>query len=327
MNFRTEVELPEKVAEIRHSDQIILFGSCFAENIGGLLKENKFRCDMNPFGILYNPLSIVQALRELLEGKSYVESDLFFSKGRWNSWMHHSIYSAESSEEVLSRINNRLVDAKARLLTADWLIVTWGTAYVYFLEGEKVVANCHKQPERLFKRRKLSVDEIVGDWKNMIDDIRKVNSHLKVLFTVSPIRHAKDGMHGNQLSKATLLLAVHELCANCSDCYYFPSYEIVLDELRDYRFYDDDMVHPSRMAINYLWECFIRCYFCDETLDFMKAWAEVRKGLSHKPFNPESEAYRSFLSQIVLKIYGWKEKLPYIDVQNEIEICETRLKI
>jgi hypothetical protein len=147
------------------------------------------------------------------------------------------------------------------------------------------------------------------------------------LLTVSPIRHAKDGMHGNQLSKATLLLAADELCRRCPDCFYFPSYEIMMDELRDYRFYADDMLHPSKMAVEYIWECFCRCYFSKETRGVMTEWAEIKKALAHKPFYPDSEAYRKFLSQIVLKIARIKEKLPYLEVKKELELCECRLKI
>ena len=328
MNFRVQVELPERETEILHSERIMLFGSCFAENIGNLLAENKFRCDMNPFGVLYNPLSIVGALRQIMDGKRYGEADLFASSGRWHSWMHHSDFSASSPEACLELINGRMEKASSSLDHLDWLMVTWGTAYAYVLkETGCVVGNCHKQPDRLFDRKRLGVDEIVEAWVGLLSDLRKRNPNLKVLFTVSPIRHAKDGMHGNQLSKATLLLAIDELCARCPNCHYFPSYEILMDELRDYRFYADDMLHPSARAVEYVWECFGKCYFGAKTQEVMKEWTEIKKGISHKPFDPESEAYRSFLSQIVLKIARIKEKLPYLEVQKEMELCESRLKI
>ena len=328
MNFRTQVELPVKEAEIRHSEQIVLFGSCFAENIGNLLRENKFRCDMNPFGVLYNPLSIVCALNQILERKEYREEDLFLSKGVWHSWMHHSQFSSASSTECLDKINYRLRKSFTELSCADWLIITWGTAYVYLhQEKQEVVGNCHKQSEKMFKRLMLNVDTIIEEYQAVLSEIKKCNPKLKVLLTVSPIRHVRDGMHGNQLSKATLLLAANEICRTCSDCFYFPSYEIVMDELRDYRFYAEDMVHPSQMTIEYIWECFSQCYFSQETQAVMREWAEIRRALNHKPYYPESEAYRTFLSQIVLKIVRMKEKLPYLEVQKEIELCESRLKI
>ena len=328
MNFRTQVELPERETEIRHSERIMLFGSCFAENIGNLLKENKFRCDVNPFGVLYNPLSIANALNQILEGKEYREEDLFFSGGLWHSWMHHSDFSAPSQEEALALVNSRLTKAKENLAKADWLVMTWGTAYVYIhQEMQKVVGNCHKQPDKTFRRLMLNAEAFVEECRDVLKKCREVNPNLKVLFTVSPIRHAKDGMHGNQLSKATLLLAIDEICRTCQNCLYFPSYEIVMDELRDYRFYSDDMIHLSSKAVEYIWECFSRCYFSKETQAIMKEWAEVKRALDHKPFRPNSDAYRAFLSQIVLKIMQMKEKFPYLEVQKEMELCESRLKM
>ena len=328
MNFRTQVELPERETEIRHSERIMLFGSCFAENIGNLLKENKFRCDVNPFGVLYNPLSIANALNQILEGKEYEEEDLFFSGGLWHSWMHHSDFSAPSQEEALALMNFRLAKAKENLAKADWLVMTWGTAYVYIhQEMQKVVGNCHKQPDKTFRRLMLNAEAFVEECRGVLKKCREVNPNLKVLFTVSPIRHAKDGMHGNQLSKATLLLAIDEICRTCPDCFYFPSYEIIMDELRDYRFYADDMIHLSSKSVEYIWECFSRCYFSKETQAVMKEWMEIKKALDHKPFRPDSDAYRAFLSQIVLKIMQMKEKFPYLEVQKEIELCESRLKL
>jgi len=328
MNFRTQVELPEKEAKIAHSERIMLWGSCFVENIGKLLVENKFRCEVNPLGVLYNPLSIAKSLRQVLVKRVYGETDLFQAGGMWHSWMHHSDFSSGSLEGCLGKINGGMKKVADALSDTDWLVVTWGTAYVYSLrQTQEVVGNCHKQPEKLFVRTRLKVAEIVEVWKNLLDELVVLNPRLKVLFTVSPIRHAKDGMHGNQLSKSTLLLAVDELCATCPDCYYFPSYEIVMDELRDYRFYADDMLHPSAKAVEYIWECFCRCYFTKETREVMKEWEEIKKGLEHKPFDPESETYRKFLSQIVLKITQIKEKFPYLEVQKELELCESRLKI
>ena len=327
MNFRTHVELPEKEVKIAHSERIMLWGSCFVENIGNLLKENKFRCEVNPLGILYNPISIAESIQQVLVKKVYEETDLFQSGGMWHSWMHHSDFSSFSSKECLKRINRNMAMVADTLSHTDWLVMTWGTAYVYYLQqNQMIVGNCHKQPEKLFVRKRLEVAEIVEVWKRLLDGLRTLNPQLKVMFTVSPIRHAKDGMHGNQLSKSVLLLAVDELCRTCSDCYYFPSYEIVMDELRDYRFYADDMLHASEKAVEYIWECFCQCYFNKKTREIIKEWESVKRALEHKPFNPESETYRNFLSQIVLKISQIKEKFPYLEVQKEMELCESRLK-
>lgn len=326
MDFRTKVELPGKETEIRHSDRILLFGSCFAENVSKLLVGNKFRCDVNPFGILYNPCSVGLALRQIADGKVYTSDDLFEADGLWHSWMHHGDFSAPEADACLEKVNTRLKAAAAVLDMQDWLIVTWGTAYVYFhRELRQVVGNCHKQSERLFERHRLSVGEIVDEWLPLLHELKARNPKLKVMLTVSPIRHLRDGLHANQLSKGTLLLAADELCRQMSDVHYFPAYEILTDELRDYRFYAEDMTHPSEVAVKYVWECFSETCFSAETKRILKEWEAVRKGLAHRPSRPDTEAYRTFISQIVLKITQIKEKLPYIEVQKELELCEPRL--
>lgn len=327
MDFRTKVELPLKQASIAHEDKLMLWGSCFAENIGKRLLENKFSCDVNPFGVLYNPLSIAEALQELKERKLYTPDCLMERQGSWFSLMHHSSFSSRSQEECLSRINSRLKEGTVHLEEADWLIFTWGTARVYeWKETERIVGNCHKLPDNCFTRRMLSVEEIVSVYQDLLEGLHGRYTGLKVLFTVSPIRHAKDGMHGNQLNKAVLLLAIEELCSRLPYCHYFPAYEIMMDELRDYRFYADDMLHPSSLAIDYIWKCFCDTFFGPSTLKVMNEWEKIRKGLEHRPFDVQSEAYQCFLSQILLKIEALKEKFPYLDVQNEIELCQALLK-
>ncbi len=327
MEFRTKVELPVGQGEIRHSDSISLWGSCFAENIGKLLSDNKFDCDVNPFGVLYNPLSIAKSMSILLDGKTYHEKDLRFDKGIWYSLMHHSSFSSTNLSECLEKINLRIVKGREMLGKARWIIFTWGTARVYeWKETGEIVGNCHKLPDRLFTRRLLGVEEVVSVFGSLLKKIHLINPDAQFLFTVSPIRHAKDGMHGNQLNKAVLLLAIEKLCREIPSCHYFPSYEIMLDELRDYRFYADDMLHPTPLAVNYIWECFCSSFFTADTLRIMKDWQEIRKALEHRPFDAKSEAYYTFLSQIMLKIERLKEKFPYLDVQNEIALCQTRLK-
>ncbi len=327
MEFRTKVELPVGQGEIRHSDSISLWGSCFAENIGKLLSDNKFDCDVNPFGVLYNPLSIAKSMSILLDGKTYHEKDLRFDKGIWYSLMHHSSFSSTNQSECLEKINLRIVKGGEMLGKARWIIFTWGTARVYeWKETGEIVGNCHKLPDRLFTRRLLGVEEVVSVFGSLLKKIHLINPDAQFLFTVSPIRHAKDGMHGNQLNKAVLLLAIEKLCREIPSCHYFPSYEIMLDELRDYRFYADDMLHPTPLAVNYIWECFCSSFFTADTLRIMKDWQEIRKALEHRPFDAKSEAYYTFLSQIMLKIERLKEKFPYLDVQNEIALCQTRLK-
>lgn len=327
MEFRTLIDLPVGLPPITHAGRILLMGSCFAENIGLRLAEAKFQIDVNPFGILYNPFSISAVLVEILKGKEYKEEDLFFYKDLWHSPMHHGSFSASTSEETLRNINHRLHQARRSIQELDWLILTFGTAYVYEQkETGRVVSNCHKLPENHFNRRLLSVDEIVSEYTSLITSMAARNPKLKILFTVSPIRHIRDGMHANQLSKSTLLLAIDRLQQLFPDCvFYFPSYEIVLDELRDYRFYADDMLHPSPLAIIYLWNRFSETFFAAETKDVISSVEDIGKDLAHKPFHPESEAYQRFLGQIVLKIERLNGKYPYLDFQKETELCHIRL--
>ncbi len=327
MHFRTPVELPKKELEIRHSDSLMLFGSCFAENIGNLLLSNKFPCDVNPFGILYNPLSVAEALQRIRTRRVFGETELFERDGLWHSYLHHGAFSDASPTACVERINRRLLQASDELPQLDLLVVTWGTAWAYALnETGEVVGNCHKQPERLFSRRLLGVEEIVTAYVALLKVLRASNPKLKVLLTVSPIRHLKDGLPGNQIGKSVLLLAADALRKQCPACYYFPSYEIMMDELRDYRFYADDMLHPSPVALAYLWECFATCYFGKDTLHVLKEWDEIRKALNHKPFDEKSEAYRDFLTQIVLRIDRLKQKFPYFNLQKELEQCQARLR-
>lgn len=329
INLATPVELPEKVPSVKHNQHLLLMGSCFAENIGNLLIDHFFHCDINPFGILYNPLSVSEALHEILIGKVYSREDLFYYGGYWHSPMHHGVFSSVSCENTLRMVNERLEQAHSRLGENDWLLLTWGTAFVYEnKETGKVVSNCHKQPEKVFIRRRLEVEEVVDKYMVLFTALLRQNPSLKVLFTLSPIRHVRDGMHENQLSKAILLLAIDRLQAIYPNTvYYFPSYEIMLDELRDYRFYADDMLHPSPLAVKYIWERFSETFFLPETKKIMEECESIRKALKHRPFHPGSEEHKRFLGQIVLKIERLNGKYPYLDFQKERELCHTRLKI
>ena len=328
MNLTTSVEIPSGLPSIDLSQQLMLLGSCFAGNIGAMLCERKFRLDLNPFGILYNPASISTALRQLLSGKIYIKEDLFQFRECWHSPMHHGAFSASTAEDTLAAINARLEHARGELPGLDWLMLTLGTAYVYEQkETGLVVANCHKQPEKMFRRRRLGVEEIVTDYASLLAELWQRNPKLNVLFTVSPIRHVRDGMHANQISKATLLLAVERLQELFpGHVLYFPSYEIVLDELRDYRFYADDMLHPSPLAVRYLWQRFEETFFTRETRQLLAEFEEIQRALAHKPFHPEADEYKRFLGQIVLKIEQLKGKYPYLDFEKETELCHIRLK-
>ena len=327
MDFRTHVERPQNDVQMRLSDTMMLFGSCFSENIGSQLSANKFLCDVNPFGVLYNPTSISKALLRLCDPKPFKSEDLFFANDLWNSWMHHSSFSSPDASICLQQINQRLTQSAENLRNARFLLITFGSAWIYRLKDtQECVANCHKQPDKLFDRVLLTKEEIVSESQQTIAIIREINPDIQFIFTVSPIRHIKDGLHGNQISKATLLLAIEKLRQEVKGVSYFPAYEIMIDELRDYRFYADDMLHPSSLAIQYLWECFSDVYFDSSAKSFLRDWQVVNKRLQHKPFNPQSDAYRRFVndtSQILNKL---QEDHPFLNFQKEIAQCQTLSK-
>lgn len=327
MELITKVEYDKAPFKISHLSKSLLLGSCFAENIGCLMRENKFDCDVNPFGILYNPLSVSKALDDIIACKYYGPDDLFFHQECYHSYMHHGSFSATNQEMVLDTINTRLSKASQRLAQTEVLIITFGTAWVYYLQSTReVVSNCHKMPAKTFVREKLTVNDIVETYSSLIAKLQQCSPNLRLLFTVSPIRHVKDGLHENQLSKATLLLAVDELTRRFPEqVSYFPAYEIVMDELRDYRFYADDMAHPSALAIQYIWERFCELYFSADTLQLMKECSNLARALAHRPLKPDSTEYKRFLGQIVLKIEQLNEKYPYLDLKKELEQCYIQL--
>lgn len=286
----------------------------------------KWQAEVNPFGVLYNPQSIAQALTMLASRHTLTEEELtLFPNEGWSTWMHHSTFSCPERSEALALINARLEQASQMLLNADTLIITFGTAWVYRLrETGQTVGNCHKMPERLFIRQRLSADEIIEEYTALLEQLWSTNPELRIIFTISPVRHLKDTLHGNQLSKSTLLLAVDVLCQRFPEkSYYFPAYEIVIDELRDYRFYADDMAHPSPQAVEYVWERFVEHCTDAEAQRFMAQWAKVTKALEHRPFRPDSPQYRSFVAQTLNTINELKDQYPHIEVDKEICLCNT----
>ncbi len=319
MEFRTKVEPQRKTILLGHSDSILLMGSCFAGNFGNFLAENKFQCCSNPFGTLYNPLSIAEALQQLYGHKCYDVTDLFHDNGLWHSWMHHGSFSTTNADETLQLIRKRMDDADIKHRNA--FVITFGTAWVYERNG-KIVGNCHKMPEGQFTHRMLSVDEIVARWETL-PFLHDNNS--KVIFTVSPIRHQRDGFHANQLSKATLLLAIDKLVSHRTHCVYFPAYEILLDELRDYRFYAEDMLHPSSVTLQYILERFQETFFDAYTQQVLAQWHSLQKLLQHRPINPQAPSWQQFLSQTIQKLHQFQDENPFILVENEILQCQNQL--
>ena len=346
INYCTHVETTKPSFSVSYKDRLMFMGSCFANQIGTQMKGHGWDACVNPFGVLYNPSSIAIGLERLLNPVSFKDEDLFSYQGLFHSFMHHGSFSDNSVTTALDKINNALSDAASYLSTISCLIITFGTASVYRLKSDgetsancqilpmtytkndgQTVANCHKLPAAYFDRALLTVDQIVQEWSVLLEKIRSVHASLKMVFTVSPIRHWKDGAHANQISKSILLLAQQELTENNAGWVsYFPAYELMMDELRDYRFYADDMYHPSRQAVEYIWERFCDTYLDVSTKDALKEVDSICRDIQHRPFNPVSEAYKQFLNQILTKIYRLKEKNPYICMSKEEKVIIERLQ-
>lgn len=318
MNLQTKITVAAPDFLIDYNSRLMMLGSCFAENMGGKFSYYKFDVDVNPCGIIYNPLSVANVLRLIVEGKQFEKSDLRQVGGKWVSLYHHGAFSSTDPDECLRRINDRLTKATGELRTLDLLVITWGTAWVYRYTRENiVVSNCHKIPSQEFERSRLSVEDIVKEYLVLIGRLREINPGLRILFTVSPIRHWKDGAHGNQLSKATLLLAIDRLREELQHVYYFPAYEIVLDELRDYRFYADDMLHMSGFTVDYIWERFLYSFISPEVLGLMNQIGRVNKGVAHRPFDPQSEEYHRLVKKMLAEIAMISRSYPMIDFSEE----------
>lgn len=318
MNLQTKITVAALDFLIDYNSRLMMLGSCFAENMGSKFSYYKFDVDVNPCGIIYNPLSVANVLRLIVEGKQFEKSDLRQVGGKWVSLYHHGAFSSTDPDECLRRINDRLTKATGELRTLDLLVITWGTAWVYRYTRENiVVSNCHKIPSQEFERSRLSVEDIVKEYLVLIGRLREINPGLRILFTVSPIRHWKDGAHGNQLSKATLLLAIDRLREELQHVYYFPAYEIVLDELRDYRFYADDMLHMSGFTVDYIWERFLYSFISPEVLGLMNQIGRVNKGVAHRPFDPQSEEYHRLVKKMLAEIAMISRSYPMIDFSEE----------
>lgn len=327
MDFRTFIPVPKSDIDIHHSTKMMLFGSCFSENIGGLLAENKFDVDINPFGILYNPLSVSSAIRRLLQNESFSESDLVFRDGLYHSFMHHGSFSHPDKQFCLKRIQERFSTAATRIRQTSVFLITFGTAYVYRLgETGEIAGNCHKFPSEIFERFRLSVNDIVTEWSEIIARLYTINPTVKIIFTVSPIRHWSDGAHENQVSKSILHVAIDKLVETFGkNIFYFPAYEIVMDELRDYRFYAEDMIHPSPLAVHYLWDRFRETFFSTATETLIADWQVIRRALNHKPLNRGTDEYRNFLMQTLTKLEDFKSKYPFISCEEENKLLLTLL--
>ncbi len=318
MDFHLEFSPKPFAGKIAHREHLLLIGSCFTENIGSKLKQLKFSVLENPNGILFNPISITRSILSYIENKQYTAPDLFYQNESWNSWEHHSRFSHPQQEACLAQINQSQEVAHAFLQKANWLLITVGSAFVYERDGD-VVANCHKVPTDKFNKRLLSIEEIKNAFKKMLDAVFAYNVLAKIIFTISPVRHLRDGFVENNRSKAALIQAVHQLIEDDKRLFYFPAYELVIDDLRDYRFYAEDMVHPNYAATNYVWEKFISTCIDEPAQLLMKEINSINAAKSHKPFNSASEQHKKFLQINLEKTLQLQKQHPYINFEEEVK--------
>ncbi|WP_294080413.1 GSCFA domain-containing protein [Proteiniphilum sp. UBA5384] len=325
MDFRTIIHNPVSAIQIDHTTRMMLFGSCFSENIGRKLQYYKFRLDLNPFGILYNPFSISAAIRRLLGAESFSEADLVSCNGIFHSLMHHGQFSSSDKDTCLRNISDRFECAAGNIRQTDLFLITFGSAYVYqWKESGVIVGNCHKFPSNMFHRFRLSVGEVIEEWSEIITALKAVQPKIQLLFTVSPVRHWKEGVHENQLSKSVLHLAIDKLQHLFPDnVYYFPAYEVMIDDLRDYRFYENDMIHPSSVAIDYIWQLFGKTFFSDHTMKINEEWEQIRKALDHRPIYPGTNAHNKFMKDTRRKLNEFILKFPEISCdETNTSMCQ-----
>lgn len=324
MNFRLTFPVDPLASPVQYRSKIMMSGSCFAEEIGIRMQDHKFDVLLNPNGILFNPLSIVQSLQGYMDGREYTESDLFLHEDIWHHWDFHSRFSGASPAAMLDQINQQQAAAAQRIREADWLIITLGTAYVHVLkENNQIVANCHKVPDASFYKRLLTVDEIVAALDNMMHRLFFMNRKVNILYTVSPVRYARDGVVANNLSKSILLQAVHHLVNKFDRLHYFPAYELVIDDLRDYRFYKEDLVHPNDLAVQYVWEHFTNACLDADTQLLLKQVADILRARQHRPFNPDTPQHQHFLQVYAEKTSALMHAHPYLNLQPELDYFAT----
>lgn len=314
MNFTTKIHLEKYNHPIDYNSSIMLLGSCFAENMGEKFEYFKFRNVVNPFGIIFNAVSIEKLIHRVVNKIVFTEKDIFFHNDLWHCFEVHSQLSNPNKEEFLSNLNAILELMSQQITSLTHCIITLGTSWVYRNNNSnEIVANCHKVPQKEFTKELVSIEENVKCIQNIISLVHSLNPDCNFIFTVSPVRHIKDGFVENNVSKAHLISAIHTINHQPSTINYFPSYEIMMDELRDYRFYAEDMLHPSQTAIDYIWIKFFENYINQKEFVTMNQVCEIQRALKHRPFNPNSESHQKFLKNLNQKIFELKKNLPNID--------------
>ena len=300
-------------------------GSCFAEHMGEALSIRKFRVVQNPFGILFNPASIARALDRMLTGEVYGASDLRANDGLWYSFDHHGRFAHPDQQTALQQINRALATGRRMLLEGEWLLLTLGTAHIWRQkENLDMVANCHRFPNSLFQRERLPVDAMADALAGAIDRCRGANSGLKVILTVSPVRYTRDGLVDSQRSKAALILAAEELEQRFPFVHYFPAYELVTDELRDYAFFDRAGTHPNADAVAFVWEKLTDAWLEPETRAAMQRVAAIQRAAAHRPHHPASESHQAFLRKQLQEVVELERELPFLDFTEEKRRFEER---
>ncbi len=322
MQFTTKIPVQKSSFPIDYDSKIMLLGSCFAENIGKKFSYFKYQATTNPFGIIFNAVSLEKLIRCVVENKKFTENDIFFHNELWHCYEVHSELSNPDKDLFLSHLNSILESTHRHIAALTHCIITLGTSWVYSnIETHEIVANCHKVPQKQFTKELLSIEQTEKSLENIILLIHSVNPNCHFIFTVSPVRHIKDGFIENTLSKAHLIAAIHSILnkkfstsleVTNQNRNYFPSYEIMMDELRDYRFYAEDMLHPNQTAIDYIWLRFYEHYISESAAKLMEEVDAIQKGLAHRPFNPNTESHQKFLAQLNLKIETIKKKLPHV---------------
>jgi len=316
LKLQTQIPLSSQPHNhIDYSSKLVLFGSCFSENIGAKLAYFKFQSLVNPVGILFHPLAIETLISRVINKDYYTEDELVFQNGQWSCLDAHSKLNDTSKTQLLQNLNTALDQSYDVLCESSHVIITLGTAWVYrFLERDKLVANCHKLPQKKFLKELLSVDEINESLTAIVALVRGINPKVSFIFTVSPVRHIKDGFVENTQSKAHLIAAIHQVVDARKQLYYFPSYELMMDDLRDYRFYNDDMLHPSSLAINYIWEKFQQVWMTETTINTSKRIGQIQAKKAHRPFNPNSKAHQIFLEKLAREIREFQGEFPSIQL-------------
>ena len=321
--FRTDIIVPHSQEKISHKDSIFTIGSCFSDCIGTKFTNNKFEVLANPFGTVYNPVSIANLLEYSIRKNTPADDTYLENQGLFANYNFHSAFSALNQQTVKERIESSIKQSNSFLNKSNWLIVTLGTAWVYErLDTGNIVANCHKMPARIFNKRLLSIEQIIASLEPKLAKLREAKSNLQVVLTVSPVRHIKDTLRHNNVSKSILRLVCERLDNENNFIQYFPSYEIMMDDLRDYRFYKSDMIHPSVEAEDYIWKIFSESYFDHETIAINKEWAKIRAALNHRAFNPQSQQHQQFIKQTIEKTQQLSDIL---EVTQELEQLKAQL--